>query len=69
VVEQAPQGGGCDAKLALDLRQGPRLGEHPIHQVGPHALNAQLGRLVGGALVGGALTLPGELLAARWLIR
>ncbi len=42
------------------------LGDQPVHQVGPHAVEGELGDVVGGALLGGALALTGELLAAWW---
>ncbi len=41
LLQQAPQGGGSGAKLALDLRLGPRLGEQAVLQVGPHAGEAE----------------------------
>jgi hypothetical protein len=66
-LQQAPQSAGHGAKLAPHLLHGPRPGDQPVHQVGPHALEAQLGH-PGGALLGGTLTLVGELLAARWLV-
>ena len=47
----------------------PRLGGQPVHQVGPHPGKAQFGHPGGDALLGGALTLAGELLAARWLAK
>ena len=64
LLQQAPQGGGRGGKLGGDLRQGPRLGDQPVHQVGPHPAEAELGHAVGDALPGGTLTLAGELLAA-----
>jgi hypothetical protein len=63
-VQQLPQGGGRDAKLALDLRQRPCPGDQPVLQVGPHPLEAECGRASGGALLGGALALAGQPLAA-----
>jgi hypothetical protein len=68
LVQQAPQGGGRGAKLVLYPRQGPRVGDQPVYQIGPRVLEAQLGQAVGDALVGGVLALAGELLAAGWLV-
>jgi hypothetical protein len=64
VVQQAPQGAAGSAKLAHHLRQRPRLGDQPVQQVGPDALEAELGGAGGDALVGGVLALVGQLLAA-----
>jgi hypothetical protein len=58
-IQQTPHGGGCGAKLGGHLRLRPRLGDQPVQQVGPHATEAECGHLGGGALLGGALTLPG----------
>jgi hypothetical protein len=64
VVQQPPQGGGRDTRLTLNLPQHPRLGDQPVHQICTHPLKAECGRAVGGALLGGALALAGERLAA-----
>jgi hypothetical protein len=48
------------------LRQRPHLGDQPIHQVGPHAREAESGHAGGDTLLGGALALAGQLLAAGW---
>ena len=58
------KGAGRGTKLGGDLRQGPRLGAQPVRQVGPQVLEAELGDAGGGALLGGALALAGQLLAA-----
>jgi hypothetical protein len=58
-----PQGGRRGAKLGGHLCEGPRLGDQPVYQVGPHALEAELGGSRGGALLGSALALAGQLLA------
>jgi hypothetical protein len=68
LVQQAPQGGGRGAKLAVYPRQGPRVGDQPVYQIGPHVLEAQLGGAAGETLLGGMLALAGELLAAWWLV-
>jgi hypothetical protein len=64
VVQQPPQGGGRSAKLVLDLLQRPCLGDHTVHQVAPQILEAECGRAVGGALLGGVLALTGKPLPA-----
>src|SRR6266542_5823878 len=55
------------SQLALDLLQRPRPGDQPVLQVGPQAGEAECDSAVGGALLGGALALTGQLLAAGWL--
>lgn len=60
-VQSVPQGAGRGTKLALYLRQRPRAGDQPVHQIRPHARKAQLSHAVGGALLGGALALAGQL--------
>jgi hypothetical protein len=66
LVQQSPHGGGRGAKLAPHLLQGPRVGDQPVLQIGPDALEAQLGDADGDALLGGVLALTGQLLAAGW---
>jgi hypothetical protein len=64
LVEQAPQGAAGSAKLGGHRRECPRLGDQPVHQVGPHALEAKVGDADGGALLGVALALACQPLAA-----
>ena len=59
---------GGSAKLTLDLRQRPCLGDQPVHQVGPQIRKAECGRALGGALAGGVLALAGQPLAAGELL-
>jgi hypothetical protein len=67
LVQQAAQGGGRGAKLVRYLLQRPRLGGQPIHQIGPHAREAESGHSSGDTLLGSVLALASQLLAARWL--
>jgi hypothetical protein len=67
LVEQAPHRRGRGAELTLHLRQRPRPPDQPVHQIGPDALEAEVGDAGGGALLGGVLALAGQLLAAGWL--
>jgi hypothetical protein len=59
---------GAAPSSAPTSSRGPRLGDQPLHQVGPHPLEAQLGCTSGGALLGGKPALAGELLVAGRLV-
>jgi hypothetical protein len=63
-VQQTPQGAAGSAKLDGHLLQRPRLGDQPVQQVGPHAVEAEFGGAGGGALLGSMLALAGQPLAA-----
>jgi hypothetical protein len=64
LVEQAPHRGGCGAEVVHHLRQRPRPPDQPVHQIGPDALEAEVGDAGGGALLGGALALARQQFAA-----
>jgi hypothetical protein len=67
LVQQAPQGGGRGTQLGGYLLQGPRVGDQPVQQIGPHAGEAKLGDPSGGVLLGVALALTGQPRTTGWL--